>query len=786
MSEHLETQDLDWNEILKKIQGLATSGTARLALENIRAWATPQEALRHLEKIFDATEILGLGTRPFMESLDLFEPWYSRIKRNAVLKTLEIRDVRTFCLEIIALKEVFNRSKNSWSKEGLLRLMKAEEPLSAIDQIMTPRGDIRSDASETLYRLFNEKENLGRQIQNSLDRLVNDHQMQSYLQDKYVTTREGRWVLPVRSGSQHSVGGVIHGSSQTKQTVFMEPEVVIPLNNRLRQVEVEIEDEIERLLNQLSAYLFTQSGDFASSKEALLEADQIFAQGQWSLMIEAQGFEFSENEIFLVDVKHPLLVVNGKNPVPNSVHLKPEKSILLLSGPNAGGKTVLLKSIGLASQMARCGLPICAGEGSRLPFFKKIVVGIGDSQNVDQDLSTFAAHLKMLEKATHLKGSDSLVLVDEICGSTDPEEGSALARSFIEKFSSQGIFAVITSHLGPLKIGWKESDTILNGSLEYDNKSGKPTYHFIQGIPGDSLALQTARRVGVPKEIIERAVEFLSPAQRERIMALDQIDQIKADLHLLQDSLKKEQNKARFEKEKYEKLKAQLEKEKEGLLEKTVKSAEKKIEDLISHAKVDQTFTRHRTLQEIKHQLPEIVKSRPGTGSAATTVTTAEEFGKYYPPGTKVFVPSLSQDGLIQSAPNSKGEVLVLSNSIRLMLSWKDLKPPAQAQNPTANLVRRSSSISVALQDQDRTLDLRGKTTEEALRELEDELDQAIISKEDRLKIVHGHGTEALKKAIRTFLSRSLYVKKWKAGSPEQGGDGITWVELSDEGTSSV
>lgn len=781
-----EIRELDWDEILRHIQSLATSGMAKLTLEKISPCGDPAAARAQMQKIFDASEILAQGTRPFMESLDLFEPWYSRVRRNAVLKTLEIRDVRTFCLEIIALGEVLSKTNNSWSQQTSSQLMRAEEPLSAIDQIMTPRGDIRSDASETLYRLFNEKEKLGRQIQSSLDRLVNDHQMQSYLQDKFVTTREGRWVLPIRSGSQHSVGGVIHGSSHTKQTVFMEPEVVIPMNNRLRQVEVEIEDEIERLLHQLSQYLFSQAKDFETSKEILLQADQIFAQAQWSILVDAAPFEFSEEEIFLNEVKHPLLVANNKNPVPNSVHLTPEKSILLLSGPNAGGKTVLLKSIGLASQMARCGLPICSGEGSRLPFFKKIVVGIGDSQSVDQDLSTFAAHLKMLEAATHLQGPGSLILVDEICGSTDPDEGAALARAFIEKFSRQKTFGIITSHLSPLKIGWTDQDHVLNGSLEYDNKTGKPTYNFIQGIPGDSLALQTARRVGVPKEIIERAVEFMSPAQRERIMALDQIDQIKSDLHLLQDSLKKEQNKARFEKEKYEKLRLQMEKEKETILSKTVRSAEKKIEDLISHAKVDQTFTRHRSLQEIKTQLPEIVKSRPSSGATAATAVTSEEFGKFYPPGTKVYVPTLGQDGIIQSTPNSKGEVLVLSNSIRLMLSWKDLKPPVQAQNPTANLVRRSSSISVALQDQDRTLDLRGKTTEEALRELEDELDQAVVSKDDRIKVVHGHGTEVLKKAVRTFLSRSLYVKKWKAGSPEQGGDGITWVELSDDHAGSV
>lgn len=775
-----EWSELDWVEVLRQIQKLATSGTAQLSIQRLQPFLNQESAATHQQKVFDATEVLSLGSRPFMESVDLFEPWHSRIKRKGVLKALEIKDVRTFCLEVVALQELLTKSTSSWARETLRRLMPAEEPLSAIDQILTPRGEIRSDASETLFRLFREKENLARQIQSSLDRLVNDHQMQNYLQDKYVTTREGRWVLPVRSGSQHSIQGVIHGSSQTKQTVFMEPEVVIPINNRLRQVEVEIEDEIERLLEQLSNYLSTLSDAFSSTKALLVEADELLAKAQWTIMIEGKAIEYSADEIFLVDIKHPLLQAAGKNPVANTVHLKQEKSILLLSGPNAGGKTVLLKSIGLAAQMARCGLPICAGEGSRIPFFHKIAIGIGDSQSVGAELSTFAAHLNILEEASKLSGLSNLVLVDEICGSTDPEEGSALARAFIERFSTNNIFAIVTSHLGPLKTGWTEQDRVLNGSLEYDMKSGRPTYSFIQGIPGDSLALQTARRVGVTKAIIDRAVEFLSPSSKHRLAAMDQLDQIKADLHLLQDSLRKEQNKARFEKEKYEKLRQQMEKEKDEILAKTVKQAESRITEMISAAKVDQTFKRHTALQEIKNQLPEIVKSRPGTPQA-TAITSSEEFGKRFPPGTKVFVPSLNQDGLIQSTPNSKGEILVLSNSIRLMVSWQELKPPVQMQNPTADLVRRSSSVSVSLQDADRTLDLRGVTVEEAISKLEMELDQAATSQEDRIKIIHGHGTEALKKAVRTYLSRSVYVKKWKAGSPEQGGDGVTWAELGED-----
>lgn len=775
------SQDLDWNQVLEQIQDKATSGTAKMKLAEMSAFSEASQALKHLRQVFDAAEILALGVRPFMESLDFFEAWFSRLRKRAVLKTLEMRDVRSFCLEAIALHEVLTQARSEWAQELRLQIADAEEPLSAIDQILTPSGDIRSDASEILYRLFREKEQLAKQIQTNLDRLVNQHQMQGYLQDRYVTTREGRWVLPVRSGSQHSVPGVIHGSSQTKQTVFMEPETVVPLNNRLRQVEVEIEDEIQRLLEQLSHYLASRADFFAAAREALSEADEMLAKAQWSTLIGGVGFEFSEDEIFLVDVKHPLLQIRGKNPVSNSVRLEPQKSILLLSGPNAGGKTVLLKSIGLAAQMARCGLPICSGEGSRLPFFRNILIGIGDSQSVGAELSTFAAHLKILEVAAQLQGRDNLILIDEICGSTDPEEGSALARAFIESFSSHEVFAVITSHLGPLKAGWSEQDRVLNGSLEYDAKSGRPTYQFIQGIPGDSLALQTARRIGIPQALIERAVEHLSPSSRARLTAMDQIDQMKSDLQGLQEILKKEQNRARFEKEKYEKLRSEMEKEREQLLAKTIRQAEKKIDELISHAKVDETFKRHRSLQDVKTQLPEVVKARPSTGSALIQVSSAEEFGQRYPPGTKVFVPSLNQDGIIQSQPNQKGEVMVLSNSIQLRVSWQDLKPPAQAGNPTANLVRRSGSISVALHENERTLDLRGVKVEEALSRLEMELDQGVHAREDRIKIIHGHGTEALKKAVRMALSRSVYVKKWKAGSPEQGGDGVTWAELSDE-----
>ena len=774
--------ELNWPEILRALQNFASSGTAKVHLSGLSPEPTAQSALLRVQEVFDAAQILSSGVRPFMESLDLFESWHGRLKRKALLKTLEIKDARSFCLEVVALQEVLGDFDNSWSEKIQGTCMDATEPLSFIDQVMTPRGEIRSDASETLFRLFREKESLTGQIQNQLDRLVKDHDMHGYLQDRYVTTREGRWVLPIRSGRQHAVEGVIHGSSQTKQTVFMEPGTVIPLNNRLRQVEVEIEDEIERILTQLSEYLARLAELFASTRLALLEADCVFAKAQWSLQVQAQAFDFSNDELFLVDVVHPSMMLSARKPIPNTVKLDQKKSILLLSGPNAGGKTVLLKSIGLAAQMARCGLPICAQPGSRLPFFQDIHIGIGDAQSVQEELSTFAAHLLMLNQALSLNASSCLVLIDEICGSTDPEEGAALARSFVERFANLGFFSVITSHLGPLKTSWPPEGRVMSGCMEYDSKTGRPSYLFLPGVPGDSLALQTAKQVGIESGILARATELLSPTTRARLAGLEELDQLKADIQTLRTQLKKDQAKAVSEFEKYQKLSDQLKNDQEAILQKTARQAEKKIDELIAQTKVEQTFKKHQALQDIKLDLPTIVKSIVGGSQASSNkgaITDADSFAKSFPPGSKIFVPHLGQDGLIQSLPNGKGEVFILANSIRLNLHWSQLKPAQQAQNPTARLVRQSGQTSsIALQDQEKTLDVRGLTVAEALEKVESAIDLGLRTQEDRLKIIHGHGTEALKKSVRTFLSRSEFVKKWSAGSSEQGGDGVTWVEL--------
>ncbi len=771
--------NLDWDEILERLAAFATSQKAQEKLKALQPLKTAREAETSFQQIHEAMQVLSLGTRPYMESLDLYSIWQQRLSKGATLKTLELKDLRHFCLELLALTEALKEHQTPWIRSVLERLMDATEPLSAIDQIMTPEGDIRTDASQTLHQLYNEKIQAVRQTQGILDRLIRQHEMEPVLQDRYVTNREGRWVLPVRSGKQHSFEGIIHASSQSKQTVFMEPKEIVPLNNRLRQIEVDIEEEIERLLRQLSEYLLTRNTEFEAGRLVLFECDLRFAQAQLATHTHASPCEFSTDSIHLIDLKHPLLLLANIDVVANNVTLHPDKRILLLSGPNAGGKTVLLKSVGLAAQMARCGLLIAAGEGSKLPFFQNIHVAVGDSQSVDQHLSTFAAHLHILSEAAAAKGTDTLLLIDEICGSTDPEEGTALARAFIKTFARNESFGVITSHLGPLKLGWDADSGVTNGSLEYDSKSGKPTYMFLMGVAGQSLALQTAKRVGVDPRLIDEAMNYLSPEMKAYHAGLSEVEQMKDELHKLMADAANESREAKKEKSKYSALSQKFESEREKMLEASVKRAEKKIEVLIEHSKVEDVFRRHERLEQIKATMPTVVKATPKSSSGLQKVETAEDFAQAYPPGRKVYAPSLGRDAFVQSVPNSKGEVTVLSGSMRLLLPWSQLKPAQQAANPTHELVRRAGEHSSHL-DQDRTLDLRGRSMDDAISQLEQQLDTAALNQESRIKIVHGHGTDTLKKGLRNYLSRSVYVKKWKSGTTDSGGDGVTWVELRD------
>lgn len=762
-------ENLDWQRIVKHLSSFATSAEAQDELSRIAPLEKQELAEQQFAITQEAIVVLERGERPFMESLNVFPTWYFRLEKQAQLKPQELKDARLFFVEALTLQKILKSSPSDWTQQLVRRIFEVKEPLSAIDQLITPQAEIRVDASEKLYNLNNEKKNLIHKIQNSLNALVKSHDNENILQDKFVTNREGRWVVPVKSGMRHDIAGIIHATSTSKQTVFMEPQTIVPLNNQLKQIEAEIDDEIDRLLKEVSMYLYTLIGSIQDVKEVMLTTDIAFAHAQFAITLGAHPVTFTSHEITLSLVKHPLMLMNGEKVIPNSVKLSSTERILLLSGPNAGGKTVLLKCIGLAAQMARCGLMICADKDSRLPFFKNIVVAVGDSQSVDSQLSTFVGHLKALNQACLISGPDSLVLIDEICGSTDPEEGSALARGFINYYAKSKMFGIITSHLGPLKTGWKDDSGVINGSMEYNRDTGTSTYHFIRGIPGQSLAFSTAKRIGIVEEVFKDAQSFLSPETRKRFETLDEIEAAKEEVAKLRKELQQKIVDTEAEKQTLKRKIIDFENDRDKKLNEEVKKIKNRIEEDLKHSTVDKIFNDHERRSSIITDFPEVVKAPKEEN------LTLDRFSRAFPPGSVVYVPSLQRDAIIQGQPNKQGDVPVLAGSMRLVLHWEQLKPPKKATNP---LSKRSfqTQMYVDTIDKPDTLDVRGKNVNTAIEELEKFLDRATVQRLDRLKIIHGHGSEALKKSIRGHLSRSTYVNRWTSSQESNGDDGVTLV----------
>ncbi len=768
-----ELANIDWDKTLYHLVEFATSSEGKDALKKTIPLLDKKEAEKSFATIDEAQNILKTGQRPYMESLDLFHSWYLRLEKNAVLKTIELKDIRLFLLETENLSQILKPLKGDWIESIKPELMASKEPLSSIEHLMTSQGDIRTDASENLFKLHQEKKQLASKVQNTLDELVKGHDHDPHLQDKYVTNREGRWVIPIKSGMRHELDGIIHATSSSKQTVFMEPQEIVPLNNRIKQIEIEIEKEIAKLLKQISDYLFNLITDFSRTREVLLEVDCYLAKAQFANVTSASAIEFCEDQIVLDNLKHPLMVLNGEVVIPNSLSLDKNEKILILSGPNAGGKTVLLKSFGLAAHMARCGLPICAGPHSKIPFFEEIYIAVGDSQSVDQSLSTFAGHLKVLDQACHAQGAKSLVLIDEICGSTDPDEGAALARGFIHHYAYQGAFGLITSHLGPLKSGWEENSGIVNGSMNYDTESGRATYEFIRGIAGKSLAFATAKKIGILDSVYNNAKMFLSPAGQRRLQSMEEVERMKEEISQLKTKVRSELAEADKKQKEYEKLIREFNYQKEERLQKEIKKSLDKIKEDMKKGQVKDIFASHERREKISADFPEVVKYSQSASSSEPQYDTVEKFTKAFPPGSVVFVTSLNQDGIVQGSPNAKGEIPILSGSMRLFVDWNLLKPPKKTQNPLKKKSNNKNSEIVYDTKKDE-LDLRGLSANEAIEKLEISLDKATVNNIERIKIVHGNGSDTLKKAVRSHLSRSVYISRWQVSGPSEGGDGVT------------
>lgn len=759
----MEKTGLDWQKLLLKISAYTTCSHAEDQILSTEAYSHHSLAEKNMEMVASFKKIFASNDRKRirLESFENIDSILYSTKKGQSLTTQDLNNTRLFFEDIKAITQLYPWAEHPSIFTLIQRVVKPEIFLSKITKLINENGDFRSDASHLLYESFNKKKSLSKQIHQTLDRLVKDFSLESVLQDKYVTTREGRWVLPVISGRQHDFKGIIHDSSNSKQTVYMEPEEVVHLNNKVRELEETIRQEIERLLKEISLFLFEKHSEIHKSFEALIEIDRLSSLALWALDYQAQKVEINKSKTMLLkNVFHPFLIDEKHPPIKNDFELLKDENILLLSGPNAGGKTVLLKSVGLACQMARCGFLVCAHPESSVPFFKEIHVLIGDHQSVEESLSTFAAHLKALDHFSKLKGAENLVLIDEICGATEANEGSALARAFIEKMSKNGLKGFITSHLGPLKSGWEENSKVINASMFFDTKKGQPTYEFIKGVPGDSLAIETAKKVGVHHDILDRAMHFLTPEQRKKYSGLIEIESLQESLKTQKDLLAKKEREVEELRSEYKEMIAGFKREQDDLLEMSIKRAQERMNQNSNYSSIQKAFENRVHLEKMKASSPNFVKT---SSEKVSEEVTQENFSKKFPPGTPVYIPSLKKNGVVQGTVNNQGYVPVMSDSMRILIKWSDARA-IEKKSPGAKSGQKSSGAKEVLQGKiENQIDLRGMDVESALAELEDAIDKSLRLECDRLKIVHGHGTEKIKKNVRNFLSRHPLVKTWKA-----------------------
>ncbi|MHA1568973.1 MAG: endonuclease MutS2, partial [Alphaproteobacteria bacterium] len=608
------------------------------------------------------------------------------------------------------------------------------------------------------------------------------------------TLRSGRYVLPVKHERRGAVEGIVHDISQTGQSLYIEPREVTGLNNRLRTAELEIEREIYRIRLEMTYKVQAIVDDLEQSVAQLAELDVILAKARYSIAYDGHAVEVAKSgPIQLSQARHPILVEQLEEVVPNDIAMEDSRTVVL-SGPNTGGKTVFLKTLGLCALMLRAGMHLPCGPDGRLPVFKRVFAVIGDEQSIEKNLSSFSSHLLNLKDIMQALVPNSLVLIDEIGEGTDPNQGVALAKSILEHLHEHGARTVVTTHFAELMAMAQTREGFANAAMAFDTETMTPTFQLVPGTPGRSSAFAIAERLGLPKDIVERARRFASGGATE----LDTVVQRLEEQHSrLAGELRKAEAarlQADAEREKQSRILAELREKKARLTEQErekireeIKIARVAIKKIIRELQETPSFkaaeAAREKLAEVEKQADEILP--PPADSPPPAYLEPIEDWYALPDDARVFVRSLNESAQVLEKPDSKGMVRLQVREKRMTLPARDCylryEPPAEKPAKTPVQVITLASPSESADDrpgEELEIDLRGQTSDEALMATDAFLDQALRQRLAQVTVIHGHGTGVLKRTIRDYLKSCPYAKSWRPGKRGEGGDGVTVVEL--------
>ena len=789
---------LEYDKILLRLEALAVSDGAKAMCRALRPMTEPEEILTALKETSDAESRFIAHGNPGFTGIHDIRASIRRAQSGSSLSIPELLRVERL-LAMASKAKTYGREDDREVPDSLSERFRALSPLAPLRQVLEAdilsEEEIADNASPGLAKVRRQLRTISDRIHTELNSLLLKHR--SLLQDAVVTMRDGRYCLPVKTENKSQVSGIVHDQSGSGKAVFIEPLSVVKLNNEWRELEIQEQKEIELVLADLTEQTVAHADEILADYHVLTELDFIFAKARLSRDYKGTEpvYDFTEDvsgrpcEVpyspRYIDIKkgrHPLL--DPKTVVPIDVRIGKDYDLLVVTGPNTGGKTVSLKTTGLLTLMGQSGLHIPAAVNSRLSIFTEVYADIGDEQSIEQSLSTFSSHMTNIVKIMAAADERSLVLFDELGAGTDPVEGAALAMAILSRLHARGIRTMATTHYSELKVYALSTPGVENASCEFDVATLRPTYRLLIGIPGKSNAFAISRKLGLEEDIIAEAGGYIDTSQEAFEDVIADLDRKRGEMEQAEREVKRLHEEAAALKEEALKLQKNLDKQKAALLQKAreeargilleaKEAADKAIRDMRKRGE-----TVSREMEDARASLREALEKTGGAEEPQEQrrVTVTEKKLRL---GDLVFVHSMGVKGTVASLPDGKGRLMVQMGILRSEVNASDLELIPEETATVEGKKQRSGfsayekGLSVATE-----INLIGQTTDDAVQALDKYIDDAYVAHLTRIRIIHGRGTGALKKAVTGLLRRHKHIASFADAPFNEGGTGATVAEL--------
>lgn len=787
---HIHALELD--KVLQLLSEKATCEISAQLLKDTTPLTTYAEVVTAVQQTAD---INSLSTRFGTPSLGGLPECTDMIKRAEVGGRLSIKELLTIGRLLKTIRTVKKWKETAATTTSVDYLFDILAPAKLIEDALElailSENEIADSASSDLFTIRKRIKRAHSHIREQLDKIIRSNQYSKVLQESIITIRDGRFVVPVRTECKNELQGLVHGASSSGATVFIEPMAVVQANNEIRMLENEEQQEIDKILLELSGKIGLVGSSLKESFTALVDLDLIFAKSRLADSMKASVPQINKKRVInLKKARHPLIDKNLVVPV--DIALGETFDTLVITGPNTGGKTVSLKTLGLLTLMAACGLLLPVADGSSVPVFENVLADIGDEQSIEQSLSTFSAHIKNLITILDLAHENSLVLVDELGSGTDPIEGAALAVSIIEKLRSQKAMIAATTHYAEIKMYALTTDGVENGSCEFDVNTLSPTYRLLIGVPGRSNAFAISKRIGLHDAVIERAKDLVST---ENARFEDVIDKLEETRHQLEI----EQTAAMSNRQKAEQFRKEIEREKNRLQREAdleIERARQQAQTIVERVKVqsDLLMNELETIKKEKDKADfsnlvstasgqykgKIDKLRNLADPVIEKKKDSYKLPRQLKSGDTVLITDIGTEGVIVSGPAATGHYIVQAGIMKTKVKADGLRLVDKKENKvTFNNKRRvSHSINKSKEKVKLDLDIRGMTCDEGIMELDRFIDRSVLMGVGSVTIIHGKGTGVLRTAIQTRLRKHKNIRTFRDGVYGEGESGVTVAEL--------